>query len=116
MITEDHSRVWQLHKRGELNEREFRTHPRRHLLQQAIGAGIQSVTPQIGALPPVLGDWYLLCTDGLIGGLWEKHLHKHFATLAKHAKPSELMEALFKQSLAEDGRDNIGVATIQIQK
>lgn len=113
-ITDDHCRVWQLYKRGELNERECRTHPRRHILQQAIGAGIKEIDPQIGALPPRAKDRLLLCSDGLIGGLWDKHIKQILGTTTSSATPETITEKLLSQSLAEDGRDNISLVTIEI--
>ncbi len=114
-ITEDHSRAWQDLKKGEINEREWRTHPRRHLLQQAVGAGIQSIEPQIGALPPRVGDWFLMCSDGLIGGLWDKHLKRMFEQAKAGTEPGALTGELLAKSLEEDGRDNISLVTIELQ-
>lgn len=108
-ITEDHSRPWQLMQRGEINEREFRTHPRKHVLQQAIGAGLQEVEPMVGSLTLREGDWFLLCSDGLIGGLWQKHVSE---ILAKASTPADTTEELLSKSLEEDGRDNIGLVTV----
>ena len=44
-VTHDHSHVGWLRRKGELNEREARMHPRRNALQQALGAGNQFVEP-----------------------------------------------------------------------
>jgi PPM family protein phosphatase len=64
-ITEDHSYVGWLRRQGKLNEREARMHPGRHSLTQALGAGHQSLAPQMGAVSCQAGDRFLLCTDGV---------------------------------------------------
>ena len=113
-LTRDHTRVWEAFHRGELNERECRTHPRGSVLTQAIGAGLQTMEPQLGAEPPNRNDWYLLCSDGLIGGLWHKHLLSAFEGININTTPSSLTEALLKQSLENDGRDNVSLVTLQV--
>jgi protein phosphatase len=115
-LTKDHTRPWAQWKRGEINEREWRTHPRKHILQQAIGAGIASIEPQIGAVPLKAADWYLLCSDGLIDGLWEKHLRRQFEEVRRRGlQPKDATEALLEKSLAESGRDNISLVTVEIK-
>ena len=110
-ITDDHSRPWQLMKRGELNEREYRSHPRKNIIQQAIGAGMKDLEPMIGTLPIRKADWFLLCSDGLIGGLWQKHVCE---ILGKATTPAAITDELLTKSLEDDGRDNISLATVEI--
>ena len=113
-LTEDHSGPWRSFKRGDINEREWRNHPRKHVLQQAIGARIQEIKPQIGTLAPVGDDWFLMCSDGLIGGLWDKHVQQILGGAKADTAPSELTHALLRKSLADDGRDNISLVTIHV--
>lgn len=110
-ITEDHSRPWQLMKRGQINEREYRAHPQKNIIQQAIGAGRQIVAPMIGALALRKDDWFLLCSDGLIGGLWEKHVK---GILGQASSPSAITDELLTKSLEDDGRDNISLVTVEV--
>ena len=110
-ITEDHSRPWQLMKRGQINEREYRAHPQKNIIQQAIGAGRQIVAPMIGALALRKDDWFLLCSDGLIGGLWEKHVK---GILGQASSPSAITAELLTKSLEDDGRDNISLVTVEV--
>lgn len=113
-LTEDHALAWQRLQRGEINEREWRSHPRKHILQQAIGAGLQSIEPQIGAFLPRNGDHYLLCSDGLMGGLWDKHVKEILGKGNCDTGPEELTQELLTKSLANDGRDNISLVTIAV--
>ncbi|MGY8690672.1 MAG: PP2C family protein-serine/threonine phosphatase, partial [Verrucomicrobiales bacterium] len=112
-LTEDHSGPWRSFKRGEINEREWRNHPRRHILEQAIGAGLQEIKPQIGTISPVSEDWFLMCSDGLIGGLWDKHVKQMLGDTTPDTAPADLTQMLLRKSLADDGRDNVSLVTIQ---
>ncbi len=113
-MTEDHTRAWKDWKAGKMNERQWRAHPRHHILQQAIGAGLPSVTPQLESFQPRLGDWYLLCSDGLIGGLWDKHIRAGLAEGAAGVDPEKVTNDFLTKSRTEDGRDNISLATIAV--
>src|SRR3954466_13543097 len=75
-VTHDHTHVGWLRRKGEINEREARTHPRRNALQQALGAGHQFIEPHIGAVAHRPGDRFLVCSDGLIDGLWDRRLEE----------------------------------------
>src|ERR1022692_596763 len=73
-LTHDDTHVGWLFRNGKLNEREARQHPRRKVLQKALGGGNQFVDPQVGAVAYEPGDIFLLCTDGLTEGLYDNHL------------------------------------------
>jgi protein phosphatase len=73
-ITQDDSHVGWLRKEGKINEREARSHPRRNVLNKALGAGHMFVEPQVGAVRYEKGDRFLLCTDGVTGGIWDHAL------------------------------------------
>jgi len=73
-LSHDHTHPGWLRRAGKINEREARHHPMRHLLNQVLGAGRQFVEPQVGAVVYEPGDRFLLCSDGLIDGLWDHHL------------------------------------------
>jgi protein phosphatase len=64
-LTHDDTHVGWLFRTGKINEREARMHPRRNVLQRALGAGHQFVEPQLGAVELKVGDRFLLCSDGL---------------------------------------------------
>src|SRR5580698_7444581 len=68
-LTEDDTHVGWLLRNGKITEHEARTHPRRNVLQKALGGSNQFVTPQVGAVGYERGDTFLLCTDGLVEGL-----------------------------------------------
>jgi hypothetical protein len=68
-LTQDDTHVGWLLRNGKITEREARDHPRRNLLQKALGGGNQFVSRQVGRVFYGSGDHFLLCTDGLVEGL-----------------------------------------------
>ena len=109
-ITHDHSHVGWLRRNGRINEREHRMHPGRNSLQQALGAGHQSVDPQVGAVGCEPGDRFLLCTDGLIEGLWDRRLEEMIRT----HPVSEVARLLVQESVAACRRDNATALVVEV--
>lgn len=114
-ITQDDTHVGWLFRHGKINEREARNHPRRNLLQKALGAGHQFVDPQVGAVACEPGDRFLLCTDGLIDGLYDEQLHECLrpaeALAAAGADPAR---SLVEAALERSGRDNITALVVDV--
>lgn len=119
-VTHDDTHVGWLYRNGQINEREARTHPRRNVLQKALGGGNQFVDPQVGAVGYELGDAFLLCTDGLVGGLFDQQLEEMLRVKkAKKAKAAKAIEdnpaqRLVEESVKNDGRDNTTALVIQV--
>jgi serine/threonine protein phosphatase PrpC len=115
-VTQDHTHVGWLRRKGELNEREARDHPRRNALNQALGAGHQFLEPEIGAVAYLPGDRFLICSDGLIDGLWDRHLEDLVRTTP--VAPGELTAAqrLVNASVENSGRDNVTAVVVEISE
>ena len=111
-LTHDDTHVGWLFRKGQINEREARTHPRRNVLQKALGGGNQFVDPQVGAVAYEPGDIFLICSDGLTEGIYEHHL----VDLLRPAKAPDTNPAhlLVQTSLANCGRDNTTALVIQV--
>ena len=90
-----------------------RAHPRRNALQKALGGGNQFVEPQVGAVACEPGDIFLLCTDGLVEGLYDRDLSELLrpATPAPEENPAL---RLVESSVARSGRDNTTALVIHI--
>src|SRR5271154_4065568 len=73
-LTQDDTNVGWLLRNGKISDYDARTHPRRNVLQKALGGGNQFVEPQVGAVGCERGDIFLLCSDGLIDGLFDQQL------------------------------------------
>ena len=113
-LSHDDTHVGWLFRNGKINEREARSHPRRNVLQKALGGGNQFVDPQVGAVAYEQGDIFLLCTDGLVEGLYDSHL----VELLRPGKPAkvktDIAHRLVAASLEKDGRDNTTALVIQV--
>jgi serine/threonine protein phosphatase PrpC len=110
----DDTHVAWLHRQGKLSEREARTHPRRHVLQKALGGGNQFVEPQLGAVAYEPGDIFLLCTDGLVEGLYDHHLVEMLRPGRPAKVKTDIAQRLVAASLENDGRDNTTALVIQV--
>lgn len=63
-LTEDHSLVGELLKKGSITPAEALLHPHRNILTRAVGTG-EKIKVDTGSLTLLTGDRLLLCTDGL---------------------------------------------------
>jgi protein phosphatase len=114
-ITQDDTYVGWLFRTGQITEREARDHPRRTALQKALGAGNQFVSPQVGAVAYEPKDRFLLCTDGLIDGLFDEQL----AEMIRFPSPAEATldpaQRLLEASLQNSGKDNTTAVVIEVR-
>lgn len=124
-LTQDDTHVAWLLRTGQITAWEARTHPRRHVLQKALGAGNQFVNPQIGRVACGPGDRFLLCTDGLFQGLTEARMEEMISTpgpspTRKRSTASDpssefnRARTLVDASVREDGRDNTTALVVEI--
>jgi PPM family protein phosphatase len=113
-VTHDHSHVGWLRRKGKLNEREARTHPGRNALSQALGAGNQFVEPQVGALAFNPGDRFLICSDGLVDGLWDRRIEEIVRRHADAPGGPTAAQALVSEAVQSSGRDNTTAVVVDI--
>jgi len=113
-LSDDDTHVGWLLRNGRINEREARTHPQRNVLQKALGAGNQFVTPQIGAVTYESGDLFLLCSDGLVEGLYDSHLAEFLRSPGSGRFGANLAHLLVEESLERNGRDNTTALVIRV--
>jgi protein phosphatase len=113
-VTHDHSHVGKLRRKGELNERQARTDPRRNALSQALGAGNQFIEPQIGAVGHRPGDRFLICSDGLVDGLWDRQLDELIRAPAPATGGPSIAKRLVDESVQTSGRDNTTAVVIEV--
>ena len=110
-VTADHTRPGWLRRRGEINEREARNHPAKNILQQTLGARNQFLDPQIGAVGVEPGDRFLICSDGLVDGLWDHRIEELLVT-----DPVEtLAQRLVTEAVEASGRDNVTAVVVSAQ-
>ena len=113
-ITHDDTHVGWLFRKGEINEREARDHPRRKILQKALGAGHQFVDPQVGSVAYEKGDMFLLCTDGVVEGLYDEQL----LTLLRSPDPAQAAknhaQRVVDEAVQNGGRDNTTALVVEV--
>jgi len=113
-ISHDDTHVGWLLRQGKINEREARSHPRRKVLQKALGGTNQFIDPQVNAVAYQVGDIFLLCTDGLVEGLHDHHLVELLRPQESVGSHTNLAHRLVEESLQKDGRDNTTALVIQV--
>jgi serine/threonine protein phosphatase PrpC len=109
-LSQDDTYVGWMFRNGQINEREARTHPRRNVLQKALGGGNQFVNPQVGAVGYEAGDTFLICSDGLTEGLYHEQLVEFLRAEETNGNPAD---RLVNESIARDGRDNVTALVVQ---
>jgi protein phosphatase len=112
-LSQDDTHVGWLLRTGQIGQYEARTHPRRNVLQKALGGGNQFVDPQVGAVGYEPGDIFLLCSDGLVEGLHDGHILDLLRPTGAPHPDENPARRLVLEALANDGRDNITAMVIQ---
>lgn len=115
-ISHDHSYVGFLRRSGQINEREARSHPRRNALNQALGAGHQFVDPHLGAVGYRPGDRFVICSDGLTDGLWDRNIEDIIRNPDAATSTHEAARRLVERALESSGRDNTTALVIEIRE
>jgi PPM family protein phosphatase len=109
-LSRDHTYAWGQWKRGEISEYEYRSHSRRAALYEIVGGGHAKVTPHLAAIAYEPGDCFLICSDGLIDGLWERHLSTALAASENDLKT--ITENLLKRAMDNAGKDDTSLIVI----
>lgn len=110
-LTEDHSYVAELVRRGELDDEAAQVHPYRNMLTRAIGVHAE-VEIDEWLLEPVSGDRFMLCSDGLTNELADVEIAEQ---LGFDKDPSTTAKALVGLANKRGGRDNSTVLIVDVQ-
>jgi serine/threonine protein phosphatase PrpC len=110
-LSRDHSYVSRLVESGAITAGQAESHPQRHILTAALGAG-QDVTPDVPQEPVRLAsdDRVLLCTDGLWSMVSDDELQQTIAAAAPLAACHSLVEMAKKRG----GPDNITLLILRL--
>lgn len=109
-VTEDHSLVATLERQGRLSRAEAAVHPQRNILTRALGIDAHVMVDSWEILP-VVGDRYLICSDGLFNEIDDNRLA---ATLRRLADPGEAAKELVRLANEAGGRDNISCVVVDV--
>ena len=104
-VSHDHTHVGWLSREGKITEREARAHSGRNALQQVLGGKTQALSPQFGAIGYEPGDRFLICSDGLVEGLFDRGMERIIRSPAPHLKGTPA-EMLVTEAVQTDGKDN----------
>ncbi|NPV52896.1 MAG: Stp1/IreP family PP2C-type Ser/Thr phosphatase [Firmicutes bacterium] len=107
-LTDDHSVVGELLRRGVLTREEARFHPQRNIITRALGT-FPHIDIDILSLDTRPGDRLLLCTDGLTGAISDEELAD--ILLAAH-DPEQACKALIEAANEGGGHDNTTVVVV----
>lgn len=110
-LTDDHSLVFDMVRRGEISEEEAAVHPRRNIITRALD-GTASVRADISSLDLRDGDRLLICTDGLNGMVDDARIER---LLASNRSVNAICDSLVEAALEGGGTDNVTVIVARVE-
>lgn len=113
-ITNDDTHVGWLLRNGKISEYEARIHPRRTVLQKALGGGHRYIEPQVGAVACEPGDIFLLCTDGIMEGVYDDRILQLLRSPTTHEASLDPARRLIAASLQSAARDNMTAVVVEV--
>jgi serine/threonine protein phosphatase PrpC len=109
-VSRDHSLVGRLVEIGQITEDEALVHPQRNLIYRALGT-YPNVEVDTYQRSLKLGDWVLLCSDGLTGHLKDPELQ---SIVLSHSDPQLAAQHLVNIANLRGGEDNISVVLVNL--
>jgi serine/threonine protein phosphatase PrpC len=111
LMTQDHSLVMEMVRRGELTLEQARRHEDRNVIRRALGIrpAVEIATWE-EPFPLRDGDRFLLCSDGL----HDLVDHKAIVSAVLKNEPQQACERLVEQARAEGGYDNITAVVVAV--
>jgi protein phosphatase len=111
-LTDDHSIVGELLRRQEISLDAAREHPHRHVLTRALGVR-ENVEPDLAELTPMLGDVFVLCSDGLTNHVEDHELAK---LVSESEDLQEACEDLVDIANGRGGEDNTTIVLARVEE
>jgi PPM family protein phosphatase len=111
-LTQDHSLVDELVRRGKLTEEQAAEHPQRSIITRALGPE-PDVEVDTWSYPARAGDVVLLCSDGLTSMIPEERIAE---ILAVHHDLDAAADELIREANDAGGRDNITVVLFRVEE
>lgn len=112
-VSEDHTHVGWLQRQGKLSEIEARNHPGRNNLQQVLGGKNQHLNPHFGAIGYEAGDAFLICSDGLVEGLFNSGMERLIRKPGPNDKGNPA-ERLVAEAVRTSGKDNTTALVFEV--
>ena len=109
-ITEDHSLVEEMVKRGEITPTDAKMHPNKNIITRALGAN-KTVMVDFFEIEVDTTDKVLLCSDGLTNMVEEQEI----ADVVNYNDDMEkTVKKLVQKANQYGGKDNISVVLVEI--
>ena len=109
-LTQDHSLVQDMVRDGHLTADEALRHPQRNILTRALGIEAMTMSDS-WEREPVVGERYLLCSDGLFNELTAEQIS---VALGAFRDPGEAALKLVRQAVDAGGRDNVTCVVVDV--
>ncbi len=110
-LTDDHSNVAEMQRRGMLTKEEAKHHPERSHLYRALGVRAEVSIDIIKDIQLGTSDSFLLCSDGLINHVEDDEMLK----MVKKLPPQEACNELVDMANDRGGYDNITVLVVCVE-
>lgn len=109
-VSADHSYVQELLSEGFISAAEARVHPRRNIVTRALGIE-GDVSADSWTLPMLVGDRYVLCSDGLVDEVEDEQIA---SILAASSNAQHAADTLVAAANTNGGRDNVTVVVVDV--
>jgi serine/threonine protein phosphatase PrpC len=109
-LTEDHSWVGEMVRRGELTPAQAAVHPHRSVITKALGTD-GDAHPDIFEVSVEAGDRVMLCSDGLTGMVSDPQIAE---ILGRDEDPQATAGLLVQAALNGGGEDNVTVLVLDV--
>ncbi|MGH2981042.1 MAG: Stp1/IreP family PP2C-type Ser/Thr phosphatase [Solirubrobacterales bacterium] len=111
-LTQDHSLVEELRRKGQLTDAQAEEHPQRSIITRALGPEAE-VEPDVGTFQARAGDLYLICSDGLTTMIGEQRITE----VLGHAEDLDAaVRTLVEEANRAGGRDNITAVVFRLEE
>ncbi len=108
-LTEDHSLVNELIKKGKITKEEAINHPKKNVIMRAVGTS-EEIEVDLSESKFTKGDKLLLCTDGLTNMLSEEDI---LSILEQNKSLQNIGQELIEKAKENGGYDNISLIIIK---
>ena len=109
-ISEDHSYVEEMRRRGKITEADARTHPQKNLITRALGVSA-NIVPEYNRCEIEDGDILLLCSDGLTNMVSDEDI----AQVLREVPFFDATSLLVDRALQPGGQDNITILLMGVE-
>lgn len=110
-LTNDHTKVGEMVRRGIISAEEAENHPERSMLYRAMGVSARMDFDVMNGIELGSDEYYLMCTDGLTGYVAPAELQEVVTT----RPPDEACSLLVEYANRRGGLDNITLQIIHVK-